>query len=140
MTLKQIYVRNLKEFRKKEGLSQMKLAEFCDTATSYIGDIEIGRRFPSMEMIEKIANILRIKPYLFFKEQADKIENSETENLFPRLPNSMKKQIKTQIKIQIDQSTSEILNEIDEIINKYWKIYPYRAKSDKLLTFTESAF
>jgi len=70
-------------------------------------------------MIEKIAAILRIKPYLFFKEQADKIDNSETENLFPRLPNSMKKQIKTQIKIQIDQSTSRILNEIDDIINKY---------------------
>jgi len=48
MTLKQIFARNLKEFRKKEGLSRMKLAEFCDTATSYIGDIEIGRRFPSI--------------------------------------------------------------------------------------------
>ena len=97
----------------------MKLAEFCDTATSYIGDIEIGRRFPSMQMIEKIADILRIKPYLFFKDQTDKSDNSETENLFPRLPNSMKKQIKTQIKIQIDQSTSEILDEINEILNKY---------------------
>jgi hypothetical protein len=31
----------------------------------------------------------------------------------------MKKQIKTQIKIQIDQSTGEILNEINEILNKY---------------------
>jgi len=119
MTLKQIYIRNLREFRKKEGLSQMKLAEFCDTATSYIGDIEIGRRFPSMEMIEKIADILRIKPYLFFKEQTDKNDNSETENLFPCLPNSMKKQIKTQIKIQIDRSTSEILNKINEVLNKY---------------------
>jgi len=29
MALKQIFVQNLKEFRKKEGLSQMKLAEYC---------------------------------------------------------------------------------------------------------------
>jgi transcriptional regulator with XRE-family HTH domain len=119
MTLKQIFIRNLREFRKKEGLSQMKLAEYCNTATSYIGDIEIGRRFPSMELIEKIADILRIEPYLFFKNRNDNDVNTDTENIFPLLPNSMKKQITTQIKTQVDQTTSEILNEINEIINKY---------------------
>ena len=92
----------------------MKLAEHLDTAPSYIGQIETGRKFPSMDMIEKMANILRIEPYHFFKSPKD--VNSETEGLFPRLPNSMKKQIKTQIKAQIDLSTSEI---IDEILNKY---------------------
>ena len=97
----------------------MKLAEYCDTAPSYIGDIEIGRRFPSMEMIEKIAGVLRIEPYHFFKNETGDNPDADTENLFPRLPNSMKKQIKTQIKTQIDQSTSEILNEITEIFNKY---------------------
>jgi len=108
----------LKEFRKKEGLSQMKLAEYCNTATSYIGDIEIGRRFPSIDMIEKIADVLRIEPYHFFKNKTDNT-NTDSEVLFPRLPNSMKKQIKTQIKTQIDQSTNEILTEITEIFNKY---------------------
>jgi Helix-turn-helix. len=97
----------------------MKLAEYCNTATSYIGDIEIGRRFPSMELIEKIADILRIEPYRFFKNQNENNVNSEIENIFPRLPNSMKKQITTQIKAQIDMSTSEILSEINEIIEKY---------------------
>ena len=92
----------------------MKLAEHCNTAASYIGDIEIGRRFPSMELIEKIAGILRIEPYRFFKNQND--VNADVENLFPRLPNSMKKQITTQIKTQIDRSTDEILN---EILSKY---------------------
>jgi transcriptional regulator with XRE-family HTH domain len=119
MTLKQVFIRNLKEFRKKEGLSQMKLAEYCDTATSYIGDIEIGRRFPSIDMIEKIAGVLRIEPYHFFKNKSEDSNNADTENLFPCLPNSMKKQIKTQIKTQIDRSTNETLNEINEILNKY---------------------
>jgi transcriptional regulator with XRE-family HTH domain len=116
MTLKQVFIRNLKEFRKKEGLSQMKLAEYCDTAASYIGDIEIGRRFPSIDMIEKIAGVLKIEPYNFFKNRTENSQNSDTDNLFPLLPNSMKKQIKTQIKTQIDQSTDEILN---EILSKY---------------------
>jgi len=119
MTLKQVFIRNLKEFRKKEGLSQMKLAEYCNTATSYIGDIEIGRRFPSMELVEKIAYILRIEPYRFFINQNDNTVKADAENIFPRLPNSMKKQITTQIKTQINRSTSEILTEINEIINQY---------------------
>jgi len=97
----------------------MKLAEYCNTATSYIGEIEIGRRFPSMELIEKIADILRIEPYRFFINQNANDDTSDAENLFPRLPNSMKKQIATQIKTQINQSTSEIISEINEIINKY---------------------
>ena len=93
----------------------MKLAEHCNTAPSYIGQIEAGRRFPSMEMIEKMASILMIEPYHFFKNR-DNDAVSETENLFPRLPNSMKNQIRTQIKTQIDESTNEILS---EILGKY---------------------
>jgi transcriptional regulator with XRE-family HTH domain len=116
MTLKQVFIQNLREFRKKEGITQMKLAEYCNTAPSYIGDIEIGRRFPSLELIEKMADVLRIEPYYFFKKQTESNVDSETESIFPRLPNSMKKQITTQIKTQIDQSTSEILN---EILSKY---------------------
>jgi len=90
----------------------MKLAECCDTAPSYIGDIEIGRRFPSMELIEKIAGILRIEPYRFFKIRNEDDDKPGSEAVFPRLPNSMKKQISTQIKTQIDRSTAEILNEV----------------------------
>ena len=115
MTLKQIFIQNLKEFRKKEGFSQQKLAEFCDTAPAYIAQIETGRKFPSMEMIEKIANILRIEPYQFFKSQDVNGIGNEAENLFPLLPASMKNQIND----QINQSTSEFLREINEIINKY---------------------
>ncbi|MCL2214074.1 MAG: helix-turn-helix domain-containing protein [Treponema sp.] len=94
----------------------MKLAEFCNTASSYIGQIEIGLKFPSIDMIEKMADILRIEPYHFFKEYKDSISDSETDNLFPRLPNSMKTQIMIQIETQIGQSTGEILS---SILSKY---------------------
>ena len=48
----------------------MKLAETCDTATNYICEIEAGKKFPSVEMIEKIAAALQIQPWLlFFDEQ-----------------------------------------------------------------------
>ena len=66
----------------------MKLAELCDTAPSYIGEIEIGRRFPSIKLIEKIAKVLNVEPYRFFIN--DTGENSseldETINLLAKLP------------------------------------------------------
>ena len=39
-------LRNMKEGRKVLGYSQMKLAELCGVSTSFIGEIEIGRKFP----------------------------------------------------------------------------------------------
>jgi len=68
-----------------------------------------------MEMIEKMANILRIEPYHFFKSQNVNSIGIEAENIFPLLPASMKNQIND----QINQSTSEFLREINGIINKY---------------------
>jgi len=123
MTLRQIFIRNLKEFRKKEGISQMKLAEYCNTSLGYIGEIEIGRKFPSTEMIEKIASTLRIEPYLFFKNRTDKCDNSEIEKKHIRIPYSVKnqiqKQLKASIKTHISHSVNELFGEINEILVKY---------------------
>jgi len=52
----------------------MKLAEHCDSSTGYIGQIEIGNKFPSIEMIDKMAAALNIKPYMLFLDEAD-LEN-----------------------------------------------------------------
>jgi transcriptional regulator with XRE-family HTH domain len=123
MTLKQVFIQNLKEFRKKEGLSQMKLAEYCGTAHSYFGEIEAGRKFPSMDLIEKIAKILRIEPYLFFKSMTGNSTLNEIEQIKVRMPHSSKKQLQKQIKVHvkkhINQSTSQILNEINDLIEQY---------------------
>jgi transcriptional regulator with XRE-family HTH domain len=119
MTLKQIFIQNLKEFRKKEGLSQMKLAEYCNTAHSYIGEIEVGRKFPSMELIEKIAIILKIEPYLFFKSRTGNSALNEIEKGNTRMSFSAKKQLQKQVKEHINQSASQIMSEINNIIEKY---------------------
>jgi transcriptional regulator with XRE-family HTH domain len=72
MTLiRQVLARNLKAYRYALGWSQAKLAERVNTSTHYIGMIEIGKKFPSPEMIEKLANALGIEsPELFSKELA----------------------------------------------------------------------
>jgi transcriptional regulator with XRE-family HTH domain len=75
MGLRDIFIQNLREYRKEKKISQAILAEKCGTSTSYIGQIEIGNRFPSLEMIEKIAIALQIKPYLFFCDSDENAEN-----------------------------------------------------------------
>jgi len=76
----------------------MKLAESCETSPSYIGEIETGRKFPSTEMIEKIAETLRIEPYHLFIDRKDgKDIDSNLKSAYPLLPNSMKTEMKDEI-------------------------------------------
>jgi len=95
MGLKQVFIQNLKKFRNKKGLSQMKVAELCNTAPSYIGEIEIGRRFPSLKLIEKIGQVLEVEPYRFFIDEAGENldELDETINLLAKLPEEQRLKI-----------------------------------------------
>jgi transcriptional regulator with XRE-family HTH domain len=79
--MRQDFIQNLKKYRKIEGVSQMRLAEMCDTDASYIGQIEIGSRFPSIELIEKMAQALAIEPYRFFMKELDAPDGDGGETL-----------------------------------------------------------
>ena len=95
MDLKHIFIKNLRKFRNNRELSQMKLAELCDTAPSYIGEIEIGRRFPSLKLIEKLGRVLDIEPYRFFIHDAyeNQSELEDMVNLISKLPDQQKLKI-----------------------------------------------
>jgi transcriptional regulator with XRE-family HTH domain len=65
-SLRALLAANMKEQRRILGLSQAKLAERVNTSTHYIGMIEKERKFPSPEMLERIAAALGIdSPELF---------------------------------------------------------------------------
>lgn len=51
---------NMKSRRKELGLSQIELAEKIGSASNYISKIEAERQFPSVEMIEKLAEALQM--------------------------------------------------------------------------------
>ncbi|MDR3335601.1 MAG: helix-turn-helix domain-containing protein, partial [Treponema sp.] len=73
MDLNQIFVRNVKKWRKNMGISQKSLAERCNAAHSYIRQIESGRGKPSFTFIEKLAGALGIEVYqLFYDEAAER--------------------------------------------------------------------
>ena len=73
----------------------MKMAELCDTAPSYIGEIEIGRRFPSLNLIEKIGRVLEVEPYRFFINEAGEYmdELDEMIALMAKLPEEQRLKI-----------------------------------------------
>jgi len=71
-----IFVFNMKKYRKKRQFSQMKLAEMLNTSTSYIGEIEINRKIPSLDMVEKIANALDIEPFRLFIDDKNRNEGN----------------------------------------------------------------
>ena len=64
--IRQVLAENMKRYRKIQGLSQAKLAKKINTASGYIAMIEISRKFPSPEMLERIAQALNVDtPELF---------------------------------------------------------------------------
>ncbi|MDR2181155.1 MAG: helix-turn-helix domain-containing protein [Treponema sp.] len=67
-----IFVFTMKKYRKKRHLSQMKLAEMLNTSTSYIGEIEINSKIPSMDMVERIAAALDVEPFRLFVDDMDR--------------------------------------------------------------------
>jgi len=72
-----VFAKNMRKYRKEAKLSQEKLAEICDTDHRYIGQIETGRRCPSLEYVERIASALNVSPYVLFYDQDDN-ENDES--------------------------------------------------------------
>jgi transcriptional regulator with XRE-family HTH domain len=64
--LREILANNLKEYRRKSGVSQAKLAEKAGISTQYIAMIELSRQFPTPEMLDRIASALGIEAYQLF--------------------------------------------------------------------------
>jgi transcriptional regulator with XRE-family HTH domain len=58
--LRDVLANNMKAYRNALGLSQAKLAEKVDTSTHYIGMIETKNKYPSPEMLERIAAALGV--------------------------------------------------------------------------------
>lgn len=73
-----LLARNMKRCREILGLSQMKLADRVGCSTTLIGNIEIGKRFPSAENLNKIAAALDIPPSELFAENSAAIDRMQT--------------------------------------------------------------
>lgn len=75
VSLQEIFIRNLKFYRKKQGLSQEALSEKLNKGTNYINKIESRASFPTVQVIEQIAQTLEIKASWLFEEKGSPINS-----------------------------------------------------------------
>jgi len=64
----EIFIENLRFWRKKRGISQLKLSEIINISPNYLNAVENGKNFPSPEVIQSISDSLEILPYQLFLE------------------------------------------------------------------------
>ena len=64
--IKEILARNLKENRRRLGITQPELAEKASMSTQYLAMIEIARKFPTADILERLAVALSINPHELF--------------------------------------------------------------------------
>jgi transcriptional regulator with XRE-family HTH domain len=64
--IREILANNLKENRRRLGIPQPKLAEMADLSTHYVAMIESARKFPSPEVLGRLAAALGIAPHELF--------------------------------------------------------------------------
>lgn len=58
---------NIKTYRKKLGLTQVELAIQADISTYYLSDLEISRGNPSLDVLCRLADALKVEPYELLK-------------------------------------------------------------------------
>jgi len=66
VNIREVFAGNLRENRRKCGLTQANLAEKSNVSTHYIALIEMARNIPKVEVIERFAKVLNIEIYELF--------------------------------------------------------------------------
>lgn len=69
MDLVQTFGRNVREWRKRRGLSQEELALETGMKRSYVSDVERGTRNPSVKALERLARALQVDPVELVKRK-----------------------------------------------------------------------
>lgn len=99
-SLLSIISENVRFYRKKAGLSQLKLAYQLEMAPSYLAEIERAKQYPSLKIIERIAHFFEIEPYQLL--QPMNLDENEIQSI-------EEKRILRSIKQKIDQFFEEQL-------------------------------
>lgn len=94
MSLEKTVIDNIKRIRKEKGITQEQLAEACNTATSYIGLMEIYKNVPKLSTIERIATALGVEPQILFqKPELDKESENKIEKIKDAVMSALEKEL-----------------------------------------------
>jgi len=65
-SIREVLANNIKEYRRKCGFSQDKLAELAGISSQYLATVETCRKFPTPEVLDRLATALGIEPHELF--------------------------------------------------------------------------
>ena len=68
MAIRSVFAENLKRIRAQRGISQETLALKAGVERAYIGLLERKKNSPTIDMLEKLAKVLKVKPEEFLKQ------------------------------------------------------------------------
>jgi len=114
--LRQIVAFNLKQKRRKLDLTQARLAEKADSSTQYIAMIELGRKFPSLEMLERLASALEIDILEFFSPPP--FPAGSMRDLEKTVFNDIEKEIAKSVSKAVQQAIKNVVASYTEIENE----------------------
>jgi transcriptional regulator with XRE-family HTH domain len=72
MRLRETVAKNLRRLRQTKGLSQEELADRADINRNYVGMLEREQHAATIDMLEKLAEVLDADPAEFFRHDARK--------------------------------------------------------------------
>ena len=98
----------MKQYRTKLGLTQANLAEKANASTQYIAMIELGRKFPSLEMLERIAKALEIDNLDLFSPPPFPIENLK--NHQKAFLAALEKEVSKSVNKAVQKSVKNVIN------------------------------
>jgi|SRR5579884_2406004 len=65
----------IRAIREAADLSRETVAEKANINANYLGEIERGEKWPTLEMIERIAGALEVSPSGFFEYEAEEVDS-----------------------------------------------------------------
>lgn len=101
--LRAVFIRNLKYYRKINGIRQLDLSYEIGKGANYINSIENSKYFPSPETIEQIAGILGIDPMQLFNKEEPPVKASNRTDT---------KAIKSQLESEVLKSIARAFAEL----------------------------
>jgi len=101
--IREILAANIKENRRKKGLTQEKLAEMADMSLNYLAILELARKFPSGEMLERIAEVLEIEPHELF------LVGSSPQNELEQLRQEIKDDINNAFGERLEKAIADVI-------------------------------
>jgi transcriptional regulator with XRE-family HTH domain len=96
-SVRQTLAKNLKENRRKLGITQPALAERAGLSTHYLAMIEVSRQFPAADVLDRLAAALGLAPCELFsappspEEAMVKLQQAILDNLDRTVENAVDK-------------------------------------------------